>query len=276
MSEKQKSNMIDFLTSGPAIIALFALTTLGVILGVDNIRFIDIATDKLDTKKKNNAVNLSVLMAFLLRFALLLILYWALSLTAPFWDINISWFRGEISGESLLLIIGGLFLLYKGTTEIHEEVEDRGYDVRKITSEQSPVFGKSIWQTTLLNTVFSFDIVLLALGLTNRLDNNTTRVIVLIAIALTLSLLILILFKKPLQRIHKKHPSINILGLALLILVGFAMLVEGAYLSHFHLFGSDAGMLPKNYIYAAIIIALIFLFLVIKIRKENIKGELTN
>lgn len=268
--------MIDFLISAPALIALLTLTVLGIILSVDNIRFIDIAIDKLDGKNKSNAMNLSFLMAFLLRFALLLIVYWVVSLTAPFWDINLSWFRGGISGESLLLIIGGLFLLYKGTTEIHEEVEDRGYDVRKLTSEQSSIFGKSIWQTTLLNVVFSFDIVLLALGLTNRLDSTTARVIVLVAIAMTLSLLIVIIFKKSLLAIFKKHPSINILGLAILILVGFSMLVEGAYLSHLHLFGSDVGMLSKSFIYGAIIISLLLLFIVIKKRKENIKGELTN
>lgn len=268
--------MINFLTSGPAIIALLVLTALGIILGLDNIKFIDIATDKLDNKKKNNSVNISILMAFLARFLILMLVYWVLSLTASFWHINMSWFRGEISGESLLLLIGGLFLLYKGTTEIHEEVEDCGYDVRKLTSEQSTNFGKSIWQTSLLNAVFSFDIVLLALGLSNRLDNVTSRVIVLMAIALTLSLLIIIIFKKSLLRVFKKHPSIHILGLAILILVGFAMLVEGAYLSHFHLFGSDVGMLPKSYLYVAIIIALVFMFLVVKFRKENTDGKLTD
>jgi predicted tellurium resistance membrane protein TerC len=268
--------MIDFLTSGSAIIALLVLTALGVIIGVDNIRFIDIVTDKLSVKKKNNAINISVLFAFLLRFILLLLLYWVLTLTVSFWDINLSFLRAELSGESLLLIIGGLFLIYKGTTEIHEEVEDRGYDVRKITTAQSDSFGKSILQSSVINAVFAFDVVLLALGLTNRLDHNVARVIALIAISMSLSLLILIIFKDSLQRIFKKHPSINILGLGLLILVGFAMLVEGAYLSHFHLFGSDVGLLPKNYIYIAIIISLLFMFLVVKFRKENSEGELTN
>ena len=267
--------MIEFLTSGPAIIALLVLTSLGIIIGVDNIRFIDITAEKLSTKKKNNAINISILLAFLLRFVLLLLLYWVLTLTASFWDINLPFLRAELSGESLLLIVGGLFLIYKGTSEIHEEVEDRGYDERMITATQTDLFGKSIWQSTVVNAVFAFDVVLLALGLTNRLDHNVARVIALIAIAMTLSLLVLIVFKEKLQRIFKKHPSINILGLGLLILVGFAMLVEGAYLSHFHLFGSDVGMLPKSYIYIAIIISLIIMFLAVKLRKENVKGELT-
>ncbi len=268
--------MIDFLTSGPAIIALIILTILGVIIGMDNIRFVGIATDKLDSKKKNNAINISILMAFLLRFALLLIIYWVLTLTASFWNISLSWFRAGISGQSLLLIVGGIFLLYKGTTEIHEEVEDRGYDVRKITLEQSSSMGKSIWQTTIINAAFSFDVVLLALGLTHGLHSNVFRVLVLIAIALTVSLLVLIIFKDSLLRIFDKHPSIQILGLGLLMLVGFAMLVEGAYISHFHLFGTDAGLLPKNYIYIAIGLSLFFMFLVVKFRKENSKGNIVN
>lgn len=266
--------MIDFLTSGPAIIALIVLTILGIMIGVDNLRFIEIATDKLENKSKNNAVNLSVLMAFLLRFGLLLLIYWTLSLTSTFWDVNLSFLRAEISGESLLLIVGGLFLIYKGTSEIHEEVEDRGFDVRKITAEQSTSFGKSIWQTSVINAVFAFDVVLLALGLMNRLDGNILRVIVLIAIAMTLSLLSLILFKEPLQRIFKKHPSINILGLGFLLLVGFAMLIESAYLSHLQIFGADVGMLPKSYLNIAILVSLIFMFLAVKLRKENVKGEL--
>ena len=268
--------MIDFLTSGPAILALLVLTIICVMIGMDNIRFIDVATEKLDKKTNAKAVNIGVLMAFLLRFLPLVVIYWALSLTAPFWDVNLSWFRAEITGESLLLIVGGLFLLFKGTTEIHEEVEDRGYDIRKIRSEQSTSFGKSIWQTTIISVVFSFDAVLLALGLTNRLDGNIVRVLVLMAIAMTLSLVILLLFKDSLQGVFKKHPSVNILGLGFLILVGFSMLVEGAYLSHFHLFGSDAGFLPKNYIYIAISLSLLIMYLVVKIRKENVKGELVD
>jgi len=270
------TKMIDFLTSGPALTALLILTILGVMIGSDNIRFIDLATDKLEEKKKTNAVNISLLLAFALRFALLAVAFWALSLTAPLWDISIPFFRGELSGQSLFLIIGGLFLLYKGSTEIHEEVEDRGFDVRKITADQSTSFGKSIYQTMIINAVFSFDAILLAIGLTNGLDKNFMRVMVLAAIALTLSLLILIVFKDRLQRIFKKHPSMHILGLGLLILVGFAMIVEGSYLSHFHLFGTDVEFLPKNYIYIAIGCSLIFLFMRIKFRKENVKGELTS
>lgn len=268
--------MIDFLTSGPAILALTVLTLVCIMIGMDNIRFIDIATEKLDKNTNTKAVNLSVLMAFILRLLPLVIVYWALSLTAPFWDINLSWFRAELTGEALLLIVGGLFLLFKGTSEIHEEVEDRGFDIRKLKTEQSSSFGKSIWQTTVINVVFSFDAVLLALGLTNRLDGNIVRVLVLMAIAMTLSLVVILLFKGPLQRVFKKHPSINILGLGFLILVGFAMLVEGAYLSHFHLFGSDAGLLPKNYLYLAISLSLLIMYLVVKFRKENVKGELVD
>ena len=268
--------MIDFLTSGSALIALLVLTILGVMIGIDNIRFIDVATDELDNKKKTNAINISVLMAFLLRFVLLLLVYWVLSLTSIFWDINLPFLRAEISGESLLLLIGGIFLIYKGTTEIHEEVEDKDYDIRKIKAERSNSFRKSIWKTSIINTVFAFDIVLLALGLMNRLDGNTSRVIILMAIALVLSLLIILFFKDKLLRTFKKHPSINILGLSFLILTGFAMLVEGAYLSHFHLFGSNVGAIPKNYINIVIIVSLIFMFLVVKLRKENVKGELTS
>jgi len=214
------------------------------------------------------------LFAFLMRIGLVLIAYWILSLTASFWSINMFWFRADISGQSLLLIIGGLYLLFKGTSEIHEEIEDPGFDVRKITNEQSNSFGKTFWQTSIINAAFAFDVVIVAIGLTNGLDSFPIRVIVLILIALTISLLILFLFKDSLNRIFKKHPSIHILGLGLLIVVGFSMLVEGGYLSHAHLFGSDVGFLPKNYIYMAIGLALIFMFLNVKLRKENVKGEL--
>lgn len=268
--------MIDFLTSVPALLCLIILTIVCVMIGKDNIKFIEITTEKLDTKKRNNAFNFSVLLAFLFRFALAFIAAWVLSFTVRFWDINFYGLRAEISGESLLLIVGGLFLLYKGTTEVHEEVEDKGYDVRKVTSEQSSSFGKSMWQSSIINAVFAFDAILLAVGLSNRLDESITRVLVLMIIALTLSTIILLVFKQKLRDMYSKHPSLHILGLCFLILVGFSMILEGAYLSHSHLLGSDVGFIPKNYIYLAIGTALVFMLLSIKLRKENKKGELTS
>jgi len=266
--------MIDFLTSGPAIIALIILTIAGVMISADNLRFIEIASSKLDDNKKNKANNIGVLVAFLLRIVLAFVAVWILSLKVGVFDFNFLGIHAAITGESLFLIIGGLFLLYKGVTEIHEEVEDRGFDERKIISEQSSSFGKSIWKTTIINTVFAFDIVLLAVGLTNRLDTDMNRVLVLIIIAILLSLVLILVFKNYINRSFYKHPSLHIVGLSFLVLVGFIMLAEGAYLSHAKIFGSEVGALPKNLAYLVIGVSLLFLFINVKRRKENTKGEL--
>lgn len=266
--------MIDFLTSGPTFFAIIILTILAVIIGSDNIKFLTLTTTKLEPKQKSSTLNLALVIGLLLRIAFALIAFWTLSLTAPFWNISLPWFNAEISGYTLLLILGGLFLLFKATSEIHEEVEDRGFDERKIKSEQTKDMGKSIWNSTLINIIFSFDVVLLAVGLTNGLNDNKSYILIAIIIALCLSFLLLIVFKNKLQRVFEKHPSIHILGLGLLLLVGFSMVLEGAYISVMQLFGSPIGILPKIYIYVIIAIALILMFINIKIRKENSKGEI--
>ena len=164
------------------------------------------------------------------------------------------------------MILGGLFLLYKSTTEIHhklegEEVLEDGSKIKKAAVTLSSV----IFQITLINIVFSFDSILTAVGMTNGLEGA----LVIMIIAVVFSVLIMMVFATPVGRFVNKHPSIQILGMAFLILIGFMLIAEGAHLAHFSFAGSEIGAVPKGYLYFAIAFSLGVEFLNMKLRKTH-------
>ncbi len=268
--------MLEIFTTADAWIALLTLTFLEIILGIDNIIFISIAAGKLEEKQRKKATNLGLVLAMGLRIVLLFGITWLTSLENPFWVFESSWIRGAISAQALILFGGGLFLLYKSTREIHEKVEDRGHDEREIKKSRSSSLGSAILQITVINIIFSFDSILTAIGMTNGISPNPNDALLIMIVAVVISVVIMMLFANPVGSFVQKHPSIQILGLSFLILIGFMLIAEAAHLSHLVVFDNEIGSIPKGYLYFAIAFSLMVEFLDLRRLKntgEEMNGE---
>ncbi len=261
--------MFEILTSPDALVALLTLTFLEIILGIDNIIFISLAASKLPAKHQKRATNIGLFLAMLIRIILLFGISWLVAMEAPFWHINLSWIKAGVSGQGLILFIGGLFLLYKSTSEIHEKVEDKGHDEREVKRGRATSLSKAIIQISLINIVFSFDSILTAVGMTNGISDNPTDALVIMVIAVVISVLIMMIFAAPVGKFVNKHPTVQLLGLAFLILIGFMLIAEGAHLSHLIVFGNEIGVIPKGYLYFTIAFSLFIEFLNMRYRKKT-------
>lgn len=263
--------MLEIFSSADAWVALLTLTFLEIVLGIDNIIFISIASSKLPEKQQKKATNIGLVLAMLMRIILLFGISLLVAMEAPFWHINLPWIEAGISGQALILFGGGLFLLYKSVHEIHEKVDEKGEEEKEIKAKSSTSLSNAIVQITLINVVFSFDSILTAVGMTNGLSENPNDALLLMIIAVVISVLIMMLFATPVGRFVNKHPSVQILGLSFLILIGFMLIAEAAHLSHLQIFDSEVGTIPKGYLYFTIAFSLFIEFLNFKLRKKNKK-----
>ncbi|WP_128548332.1 TerC family protein [Larkinella soli] len=251
---------MDQLFSAEGIISLLTLTFLEIVLGIDNIIFISIAANKLTAAEQPKARNTGLILAMIFRVALLFGISVLISLSKPFMTIATGWFDAEPTGQSIILFVGGLFLLYKATSEIHHKLEGHTGD----ETEQTATKGKAtisgvITQIAIINIVFSIDSILTAVGLTQ----NITIMIV----AVVISVLIMMFFAGPVGRFVNEHPSIQMLGLAFLIMIGFMLIAEGAHLAEVVVFNQHIGTVPKGYLYFAIAFSLLVEFLNMRLRK---------
>ena len=216
---------MDWLTDPQIWIALATLTFLEIVLGVDNIIFISILSGKLPAAQQPRARRLGLLGAMLTRVALLFSLAWIIRLTQPWFSV----IGHEISGRDLILILGGLFLLGKSTHEIHDRLEgDEGHASKKVPSS----FGSVIIQIMLLDIVFSLDSVITAVGMVDELWVMMVAVIIAVAI--------MMLAAEPISDFVHRHPTVKMLALSFLLLIGLSLLLEG--FDHH---------IPKGYIYFA-------------------------
>jgi predicted tellurium resistance membrane protein TerC len=167
------------------------------------------------------------------------------------------------------LFLGGLFLLYKSTKEIHEKIEDKSHDANQVASNQTKSLRAAIIQITVINIVFSFDSILTAIGMTNGISSNPNDALVIMVIAVIISVLIMMMFAKPVGNFVNKNPTIQILGLSFLILIGFMLTTEAAHLSHLVVFDQSIGSIPKGYLYFSIAFSLMVEFLNMNIRKKH-------
>ena len=261
--------MLEIFTSPDAWVALLTLTFLEIVLGIDNIIFISIAAGKLEKKNRKKATNIGLLLAMGMRIVLLFGITWLTSLKKPFLVLNESWIHGGISWQALILFLGGIFLLYKSTKEIHEKVEDRGHDEREVKKGRSDSLTNAIVQITVINIVFSFDSILTAIGMTNGISPNPNDALILMIVAVVISVLIMMLFANPVGEFVTKHPSIQVLGLSFLILIGFMLIAEAAHISHLVIFKSEVGTIPKGYLYFAIAFSLMVEFLDMRMKKNK-------
>jgi predicted tellurium resistance membrane protein TerC len=253
----------DFANSG-VWLSLLTLTFLEIVLGVDNIIFISIASSKLEKEDQKKATNIGLILAMALRIVLLLGISVLIAMNTPWITIDQSWISAHFSGQSLILIAGGLFLLYKSVTEIHHKLEGDD-DSDKNNGGKKISLSSAIIQITLINIVFSFDSILTAVGMTNGLNGA----LVIMIIAVVISVLIMMLFAVPVGRFVNEHPTIQILGLSFLILIGFMLIIEGGHLAELSLFDSQIGAVPKGYLYFAIAFSLLVEFLNMKLRKNQ-------
>jgi predicted tellurium resistance membrane protein TerC len=248
--------------------SLLTLTFLEIVLGIDNIIFISISAGKLKDKDQQKATNVGLILAMAIRIVLLFGISWLIAMEESWFEINWGWFDGAFSGQSVILFAGGLFLLYKSTTEIHHKLE--GEEIDAASKNASNSLTQVIIQITIINIVFSFDSILTAVGMTNGLNGA----LMIMIIAVVVSVLIMMLFAVPVGRFVNKHPTIQMLGLSFLILIGFMLIAEGAHLAHVTVAGAEIGSVPKGYLYFAIAFSLFVEFLNIRLRKKQVPLQL--
>lgn len=261
--------MLEFLFTSDAIMALLTLTFLEIILGIDNIVFISIAANKLPQHQRAKATNIGLLLAMAQRIILLFFVSFLISLNEPFFTFNNSWLTLAISWQSLILFFGGLFLIYKSTSEIHEKVESPHHDEDQIKKKNIKSLSQAIVQIVIIDFIFSIDSILTAVGMTNGLHPNPNYTLILMIIAVVISIVVMIIFANPIRKFIDAHPSMQLLGLAFLILIGFMLITEAAHLSKTSLFGNTVGAIPKGYLYFAIAFSLFVEFLNFRISKND-------
>lgn len=248
-------DMPDF-TNPSVIFGLLTLTFLEIVLGIDNIIFISIISNKLALQDQPTARRLGLILAMLMRIVLLFGISWLISLQKPFFSFDVFGMHAGVTGQALILFLGGLFLLYKATTEIHHKLEGNPDDDNITINKGPSKLNAVILQIAVVNIVFSFDSILTAVGLT---DN-----IILMIVAVVLSILIMMSFSGPVATFVNRHPSIQLLGMAFLIMIGFMLIAEAAHLSHI----IDAEV-PKGYMYFSIAFSLFVEMLNIRYKKKQ-------
>lgn len=248
-----------------AWIALLTLTFLEIILGIDNIIFISIVTGKLPEGERKRATKIGMFLAMFMRIALLFGISYLIQMKKPWFYIDFSGLSAGITGQSLILLLGGLFLIYKSTKEIHEKVDEKGEEEKEIKKSAAKSLQGVLLQIIMIDLVFSFDSILTAVGMTNGVPGALYIMIT----AVVISVLIMMQFAVPVGNFVNKNPSIQILGLSFLILIGLMLITESAHLSNALILGSHVTPLPKGYLYFAISFSLLVEFLNMRVDKKK-------
>ena len=256
---------MEIFLSLDAWVALLTLTFLEIVLGIDNIIFISIVTGKLPEEKRKKATRIGLFLAMFMRIALLFGITLLIAMKAPFFSVDWGWFKASFTGQAVILLVGGIFLIYKSTKEIHEKVDHKGEEELALKPSAAKTFGSVLFQILMIDIIFSVDSILTAVGMTNGVNGALTIMIT----AVVISVGVMMLFAVPVGNFVNKNPSIQILGLAFLILIGFMLTTESMHLSHAVLAGEEIGAVPKGYLYFAIAFSLGVEFLNMKMRKKN-------
>jgi len=237
--------MIELLSDPQVWIAFATLTALELVLGIDNVIFISILVDKLGEQRRDLARRIGLFLAMFMRIGLLFLLSWIVGLTEPL----VSLFREEFSGRDLILIGGGLFLLWKSTREIHQLLEgEKG----EASTAVRPTFWAVILQITIIDLVFSLDSIITAVGMVDQVEVMIAAVVV--------SVLLMMAFAGGIGRVVSAHPTIKMLALAFLFVIGVVLIADG--FDHH---------VPKGYVYFAMAFSIAVEMLNIRMRKRVIR-----
>lgn len=261
--------MWEFLFSGDAIIALLTLTFLEIVLGIDNIVFISITANKLPENQRAKATNIGLILAMVQRIILLFCVSFLIGLKEPFYTLDLEWLHMGVSWQAIILFAGGLFLIYKSTSEIKEKVESPEHDTSELKEKKVNSLKQAITQILLIDFIFSIDSILTAVGMTNGIHPNHNYALILMIIAVMISIFIMIAFANPIRKFIDNHPSMQVLAMAFLILIGFMLITEAAHLSHTTFFDQEVGAIPKGYLYFAIAFSLLVEFINFRIQKKS-------
>jgi len=256
---------MEVFASPDAWIALLTLTFLEIILGIDNIIFISIVTGKLPEEDRKKATRIGLFLAMFMRIGLLFGITVLIAMKAPWFSVDWGWFSGSFTGQAMVLFFGGLFLIYKSTKEIHEKVDHTGDQEVEMKTKVVKSFSSVIVQILLIDLIFSVDSILTAVGMTNGIEGA----LYIMVTAVVISVGVMMLFAVPVGNFVNANPSIQILGLAFLILIGFMLITESMHLSNAELAGQHVGAVPKGYLYFAIAFSLAVEFINMKIRKRK-------
>jgi len=240
--------MIELLSDPQTWISLATLSFLEIVLGIDNLIFISIMASKLPAHQQHTARLVGLSLALVTRLLLLASVFWLVHLTAPVFTIN----DLALSWRDLILIGGGMFLLGKATLEIHSAVE--GEDHTPTAKTASGLFALVVAQIVALDVIFSLDSVLTAVGLTEHLG--------IMATAITLAILVMLFLAKPLSGFVERHPTVKMLALSFLLLIGVALTADGL---HFHI--------PRGYLYFAIAFSVMVEVLNLLARRNRNKAK---
>lgn len=237
---------LSIFASTDAWLALITLTVLEIVLGIDNIIFISILSGKLPAHQQKKARRVGLMLAMITRVLLLLSLSWIMSLSSELFSV----FSKGFSGRDLVLLLGGLFLLYKATTEIHNKLEGEEEEEKKL---KAPSYYGVLLQIMLLDIVFSLDSVITAVGMADH--------VIVMIIAVVLAVLIMLLAAESISQFVEKHPTVKMLALAFLVMIGVSLLIEGW-----------GGHIDKGYIYFAMGFSILVEMLNLRSRKKAAKS----
>src|SRR5215212_335831 len=251
---------ITSLFSAQAAIALVTLTILEIVLGIDNIIFISVLADKLPKEQQNKARLMGLSLAMIMRILLLLCISWIMSLTTPVPLIGglFVYVTGDdqpLNWRDLILLAGGVFLIYKATTEIHEKLEGQEHETK--TGPQIS-FASVIAQILVLDIVFSLDSVITAVGMVQTTAENRHIGLTIMIIAVVIAVGVMLFASKPISDFVNRHPTVKMLAFSFLILVGFVLLADA---SHRHI--------PKGYVYFAMAFSIGVEMLNLRLRKHG-------
>lgn len=235
---------MDWLTNPEAWIALLTLTVLEVVLGIDNIIFISILAGKLPEDRQARARTLGLTLAMGTRIILLMSLAWIMRLTKPLFDV----LGNEISGRDLILLVGGLFLIWKSVREIHERLEGNEHEQR--TARAGVTMGSVLVQIALLDIVFSLDSVITAVGMANDLGVMITAIVIAVGF--------MMFSAGPVSAFVERHPTVKMLALSFLLLIGVTLIAE-----------SLDRHIPKGYVYFAMAFSVLVEMLNLRARKAS-------
>jgi len=251
-----------------AWLALLTLTFLEIVLGIDNIVFLSIMTSKLPANQQAKGRFIGLSLAMLARISLLFCISLLMRLTQPLFSFHYSWMQGSVTGQSLIILLGGIFLLYKSVTEIHHKLEIAD-DEQINTNTKSNKFWSIILQVVALDIIFSFDSVLTAIGMVSFNDFGYGGAMTIMITAIVVAVSIMLFFSGPISNFVNSHPTIQMLALSFLILIGVTLLIDAAHLAHLNILGTEVNEIPKGYIYFAIAFSLLVEILNMKLSKKK-------